>query len=80
MIMKHELTKEEAKEIWSAINYNQNVAMHNLGKQLEVLDKLDKQCSKDKIERFTEWLDESADEWDKFQTIKAKMVAIIKGE
>ena len=72
--MKFELTKSEAKKIWEIINYNQNLGMANLCNQIRLLNDLDK---RDNSKRLEEWLDESAKEFDEFQTIKVKMSAVI---
>jgi len=74
--MKEEfkLTKDEAKFIWEMLNYNQNLAMRNLNSQLHIFEEIDK---RDNGKRLDKWFDESSIEFDKCQTIKAKMSVII---
>jgi hypothetical protein len=73
--MKYELTKKEAHIIHEMLNHYQNLGLDRLRKQLETIKNLD---SKDKGSRMDMWLDESCEEWDIVQTIKAKMYAVIK--
>ena len=65
-----ELTKKEAKTIYDIMNFFVNISLQKFGSQLELLEKMDKT---DKGKRTSKWIEESTQEFDELQMIKAKM-------